>query len=99
MDGHRLLLFGEERIRAVTAAEQDAIPRLINVPGVDDVTVVADGHDGCLVDQVGEVCARESRRGPRYGTEVDVGSKVLALDVDSQDGGPLGLIGQRYLDL
>ena len=67
--------------------------------GVDDVAIVADGDDGGLVDQVGQVGARESGGGPGHGVEVDVGSQVLALDVHGQDGGPLGLIGQGDLHL
>src|SRR5271156_5142396 len=99
MDGHGLLLLGEKHVGTVTVAEEDAIPRLVDVPRVNDVAVVADGPDGCLVDQVGKVSSRESRRGPCYRVEVHVRRKMLALDVDGQDGSPFGLIGQRDLDL
>ena len=99
VDGHRVLLLGKEGVGGIPAAEDDPVPGLVDVLGEDDVPVVADGHDGRLVDQVGQVRPREPRRGPGHGVEVDVGCQVLARDVHGQDGGPLGLVGQRDLHL
>ena len=95
VDSHGPLLFGEQCIGPVASAQQHTIPGLVDVGGVDDVAIVADGDDGGLVDQVGEVRPRESGGGPGHGVEVDVGSQVLALDVHGQDAGALALIGQR----
>ena len=83
----------------VSAAEDDPVPGLVDVLGEDDVPVVPDGHDGRLVDQVGQVGPGEPRGGPGHGVEVDVGGQVLAPGVHGQDGGPLGLVGQGDLHL
>ena len=80
-------------------AEDDAVPRLVDVLGRDDVPVVADGDDRPLVDEVGEVGSGEARRGPRHGVEVDVRSEMLLVRVHLQDRGTLGLVGERDLDL
>ena len=86
-------------MEASPAAEDDPVPGLVDVPGEDDVPVVTDGHDGGLVDQVGQVSPREPRGRPGHRVEVDIGGQVLALDVNRQDGGPFGLIGQGDLHL
>ena len=67
--------------------------------GLDDVAVVAHGDDRRLVDEVGEVGAREAGGPARDGVEVDVGAEVLLVRVHLQDGGTLGLVGKRDLDL
>ena len=99
MNGHRTLLFGEKCIGPIAPAQQNTIPGLVDVAGEDHVAVVADGDDGSLVDQVGQICPRESGRGPGHGVEIDVGRQVFPLDVHGQDGGPFGLIGQGDLHL
>ena len=76
-----------------------SVPRLVDVPGEDDVPVVADGDDRRLVDEVRQVRAREPRGGPGHVVEVDVGREMLARDVDLQDGGTFRLVGEGNLDL
>ena len=57
------------------------------------------GVNGGLVDQVGEIGPRETRRAPGDGVQVDVGVEALAADVNGQNGASLGLVGQADLDV
>ena len=99
VDGNGLLLFGES---AFEASRRPSRTRSL-ASSMSRATMTsrssADCHDGGLVDQVGQICPRESGSGAGDGIEVDVGTKVLALAVHGQDGGPLGLVGEGNLHL
>ena len=79
--------------------QDDPVPGLVDVFGEDDVPVVPDGHDGRLVDQIGQVGPREPGGGPGHRIEIDVVGQVLPLGVHGQDGRPFGLVGQGDLHL
>jgi hypothetical protein len=52
---HRVLLLGDQDVRALPPAQNDAIPGLVEIGGRDDLAIRPHGHNGRLVDQVGQV--------------------------------------------
>ena len=78
VDGDGTLLAGKQGIGRIAGTEQDAVARVVEIDGGDDVTAVPDGDDRGLVDEVGEIGAGEARRPSGDRGEVDVGAQVLA---------------------
>src|ERR1700733_6463656 len=76
-----------------------ATARFVEVDGRNDISPIADGDDRRLIDEVGQVGAREAGRAAGDRPEVDVGREVLAPSVGRQYFGPLDLIGERDLHL
>lgn len=99
VDGHGVAFLGKQGVGALPPPEQHAVTRGGQVVSVDDRAVGADGVDGGLVDQVGEVCAGKAGGGPGHDVPVHVGGQGLAACVDREDGGPFGLVGQRHRDM
>ena len=94
VDGHGVLLVGEQGVGGVPPAQQDAVPGGAEVGGGQGGPVVADGHDGGFVDQVGQIGAGEAGRAPGDDVEVDVAGQVLAGGVHGQDGSRSAWLGR-----
>jgi hypothetical protein len=99
VDGDGVALLGQQGVGGFAAAKQDAVAGGVEVVGGDDGAVVADGVDGGLVDEVGQVGAGKAGCASGDDPEVGVGFQVLAVGVHGQDRRAFGLIGQRYGDL
>src|ERR1700749_300414 len=69
--GDALLLVCDDH-RAALRAHQNFVLRQLEVRHVDDLLVVARGVQGCLVDEVREVCAGETGRAARDDGDVNV---------------------------
>jgi hypothetical protein len=57
VDGDGALLPWKQGIGRIAGTEQDAVSRLIEIGGADDVTTISDGDDRRLVDEVREIGA------------------------------------------
>ena len=78
VDGHGMLLLGQQRVRRVTAADKETVPGSVEVGGTQHAAISAHGVDRRFVHQVGEISARESGRAPRHDVEVHVRPEGLA---------------------
>src|ERR1700722_16530671 len=83
MDGYRMLLLWQQRVRRVTAADEEPVPRGVEVGGTNHAAVSAHGVDRRFVHEVGEVGAGEPGRATRYDVEVHAWRERLAAPVVS----------------
>src|ERR1022692_666600 len=98
VDGYGGQFAGGKRA-AVPGAEQDAVAGVGEVGGADPGAARPYCGERGLVDQVGQVRARESGGGGGDLAEVGAWLDILATGVGGQDGTPLGPVGQRDDDL
>jgi hypothetical protein len=64
VDGHGMFLLGQQRVRRVTAADEETVPGAVEVGGTQNAAISAHGVDRRFVHEVGEIGARESGRAP-----------------------------------
>src|ERR1700736_2990781 len=91
--------FAGSQRAAAPGAEQRTIAGTVEVGGGEGGATAPYRGDGGLVDQVGQVRARESGGGGGDLAQVGVRGEVLAAGGGGQDGGPFGPVGQRDDDL
>ena len=82
--GHLLLVVGHHHAAAL-GAHHDLVLGVLELLHRDQALVAPRRQQRRLVDQVGEVGAREARRAARDGARVDVGRQRHLLHVDGQD--------------
>src|SRR5256886_3387154 len=84
--GNDPLFFLGDDPRAALRAEGDLLERLLKVDLSDLLLVAARGEDSSLVDDVGEVRAREARRDLPNSEQVDIVVEGLTAHVHVEDG-------------
>ena len=94
--GDRLLLALGDDHRAPLDAHQDLVLGVLEVDHLDDLLVLARGEERRLVDQVGQIGAREARRAAREHLEVDIGRQRDPPRVDREDLLPPLDVGPRH---
>ena len=97
--GHDVALLLGEHTAPLFEAGHHAVDRLLEVGHLDSVALLAGGQQGGLVDDVGEVGAREARGALGDDGEVDAGSQGDAAGVNAQDGLATAEVGLVHHDL
>ncbi len=85
--------------RAPLDAHQDLVLGVLEVAHLDELLVLARGEQRRLVDEVGEVGAREARRAAREHLQLDVRRERDAARVHAQDLFPALHVRARHHDL
>ncbi|MNL14145.1 hypothetical protein D3C87_1350750 [compost metagenome] len=97
--GGQALLFLVHGHGLALGAHHDLVLGVLEVAVRDHAPVLAGGHQGGFVDQVGQVGAREAGRAARDGLGVDVGGQGHVLHVDAQDALAARDVGVGHHDL
>jgi hypothetical protein len=87
------LLVGEHHTLALQP-HQDPVSGALDALAPDGLSIFACGSQRRLVEQIGQLCATETRRAPRQTFQVDIGRQGLVLGVDLQE-----FNSDRYLSI
>ena len=92
--GDDRLLFRRDHPATLFRPSHHAKAGLLQLESADRHFLVARRQDGGLVQEIGEVGARETGRLPRHDVEVDVLGERLVRGVEAQDGAPAVEVGR-----